>query len=243
MIKVHRPIGLLVCLLCVGVFVCSWSQAAAVPADAIRAAQQRMETDAPAEALDALRELLVDYPESPEIRFSMGCAWLLLGDQHARSGNIPDAQEAYGEARAIYDTLAGHEHAIIAREAIFNRANVLLREADIIEQADDYQQTVSAWRRAVDAYEYGLAKYPDHADMQTNHAHARWRLKQLLQNPPPEEEQEQQEEEQQETPDTPPPTLVSRFDDVSTWLPGAQAFGEDNIAVLQLPDREEAPEP
>ena len=238
MANVLRHIHLSFWLLCAAGIVAVTHAATAVPVQDIRAAQQQMEQGAAAEALETLQELLVDHPQSPEVRFSIGCAWFMLGDQQKDAGDVEAAQQAYSEARAVFDALLTHENAAIAREAAFNRANCLAREADMIEQTGDYGETVEALRRAAKAYETGLNEYPVHEQMRANHDHVRFRLKQLLQNPPPEEEQDEQDKQEQEQPDTPP--LMSYFGFTETDIPGAQAVSEDNIAILEFQGRSEA---
>ena len=205
--------------------------ASAAPVEAIRDAQQLMEQGAPQEALDALKELQVDYPESPEVRFGIGCAWFLLGEAAVASGNLEEAQKAYQESRTAFDALLHDPNAGIAREAAYNRANCTLRVAAAIDATQQYGEAVAAWRLAVEAFENGLEQYPEHEGMAANLAYARYQLKQLLQNPPPEQEQQDQQQDQ------PPPAVMSLFNKVGTGIPGAKARSEENTAVLELPDK------
>ena len=159
--------------------------ASSAPVEEIRNAQQLMEKGSPQEALDALKELQVDHPESPEVRFGIGCAWFMLAETAAAAGNMEEAKKDYQEARNAFDALLHDENVSIAREATYNRANCTLREAATVDTAQQYADAVAALRRAVEAYEAGVKQYPDHEGMRTNLAHARFQLNQLLQNPPP----------------------------------------------------------
>ena len=203
----------------------------AAPVDAIRNAQRLMEQGAAQEALDALKELQVDYPESPELRFGIGCAWFMLAENHAAAGNREKAQKAYQESRTAFDALIHEDNISLASAASYNRANCTLREAATIDADQQYADAVAALRRAVAAFEAGTEQYPDHEGMRANLEHARYQLKQLLQNPPPEEEQEEQQEEES------PPAVMSLFNQVNTGIPGATAKSEENTAILVLPDQ------
>lgn len=203
----------------------------AAPVEAIREAQQLMEQGAVQEALDALKELQVDYPESPEVRFGIGCAWFMLAEAATTAGNVEEAKKAYQESRTAFDALLHEENTFIAREAMYNRSNCTLREAATIDATQQYADAVAALRRAVEAYETGVEQYPDHEGMRANLAHARFQLKQLLQNPPPEQEQQDQQ-----PPEEQPPAVMSLFNQVSTGIPGAKTESEENTARLVLPE-------
>ena len=204
----------------------------AAPVDTIRDAQHLMEQGAAQEALDTLKELQVDYPESPEVRFGIGCAWFMLAEAATTAGNVEEAKKAYQESRTAFDALIHNENTGIAREAMYNRANCTLREAATIDTAQQYADAVAALRRAVEAYESGLEQYPEHEGMHANLEHARFQLKQLLQNPPPEQEQQDQQPPEEE-----PPAVMSLFGQVNTSIPGAEAKSEDNTAILVLPEK------
>ncbi len=207
----------------------------AVPFQALRAGQDLLEQGDAAKALEHFQELQVDYPDVGEVRFGLGCAWYMKAEQQLETGAVPEALASYAEARTAFDALLSNDNALVAREAAFNRANCLAREAAAVNPSE-YEEAKAALRRAVEAYETGLERYPDHAGMKQNLEHLRFLLKQLLQNPP---EQEPQNEEK-EPPDQPPPSILSRFGAVSTQLPGAQTKQEDNTAILIMPDASEA---
>ena len=173
-------------------------------AQGIYKAQEQLEAGEVERALEIFQELRVDYPEAKELRFGIGCAWFLKGEQHIAGGAMEEAAAAFAEARSCFDALLNDENANIAREATFNRANSLTREAMLIDPAMDYDSAVAALRASVEAYEKGLEQYPDHAAMRQNLEHVRYQLKQLLQRAP-----EQQEEQQQQPPDQQPPSVYS----------------------------------
>ncbi len=207
--------------------------ASSAPVEEIRNAQQLMEKGSPQEALDALKELQVDHPESPEVRFGIGCAWFMLAETAAAAGNMEEAKKDYQEARTAFDALLHDENVTIAREAMYNRANCTLREAATIDATQQYADAVAALRRAVEAYEAGVKQYPDHEGMRTNLAHARFQLKQLLQNPPPEQEQQDKQ-----PPEEQPPIPDSTFiDNPTTDISGAHVKPDGNTAILVLPDK------
>jgi tetratricopeptide (TPR) repeat protein len=204
---------------------------AALPAKDIQEAQKMIEAGDPGGALERLQELQVDYPESPEIRFAMACSWFFKGEQALEQGAAPDAAAAFGEAKALFDALRQGQPAPIAREAAFNRANCLLREAQLIDGAQDYAGAVAALRSAVEAFELGIKQYPDHEGMRQNLDYTRYTLKQLLQNPPAGQDQQQPS-------DQPSPAVISRFNTANTQLPNAKVQYEDNTAILVIPQKE-----
>ena len=216
-----------ICFFLLGACCCVALPAVAVPVKEIRQAQTLMDQGAPGEALDMLKELLVDYPESPEVRFSVGCAWFMLGGKHMAEGNVEEAQKAYKAAKSAFDALLLRNDGVISREATFNRANCAAMEAMTYDPQRQYGEAMAALRRAVDAYENGLKEYPDHEGMQANLDHVRLQLKQLLQNTPPEEEQQEEQ-----PPETPPPPVFSRFGSAATKLPDMEAAYEDDTARL-----------
>ncbi|MCK5863252.1 MAG: hypothetical protein KAH38_12260, partial [Candidatus Hydrogenedentes bacterium] len=151
-------------------------------------------------------------------------------EQRIAENKVEEAETAYQEALTSFDALLHDENTAVARESAFNRANCLLRKASMIDSTQNYGEAVAALRLAVEAYETGAEKYPDHEGIRSNLVHTRFQLKQLLQNPAEQEEQPEQQ---------PPPTLVSIFNNVKTEVPGANAAYEDNTAILTMPGNKE----
>lgn len=198
----------------------------------IMEAQELLEAGKVGPALEMLQELRVDYPDAGELRFGIGCAWFAMGEQQAARGDVEEAEGAYAEARSAFGALVHDAKPRLAREAVYNHANCLAREAMLIDPDLDYAGAVAAFRRAVEAYESAIETYPNHAGTRQNLDHVRFQLKRLLQNPPDEQAQPDQ-------PPSTPPTVYSLFGMVDTQLPGAHAEHEDNTAILVLPDRQE----
>ena len=194
---------------------------------------ERGEADA---ALGVLKEAQIDDPNAPELRFGIACAQYVKGEGLLNSGAPEEAAAAFQEARALFSSLAREDREEIAREATFNGANVLARQALARADGDDYPAAVAALREAVTAFEAGLERFPEHPGIRQNLDHLRYRLKELLQNPPPKQEQPEQEP----PPPDQQPDIMSRFGHVTTELPGAQTRLEENTAVLVPPEAPEA---
>lgn len=190
-------------------------------------------------ALNLLKESQVDYPDAAELRFGIACAQYARGEKLLESGAAEEAKAAFGEARSLFNTLSANDNPQISREAVYNGANTVAREALAVAETGDHAAAVTALRGAVSAYEAGLARYPDHAGMRQNLDHVQLKLKELLQKP--QQEEEQQQPEQQKPPEQ-SPQVVSLFGQASTELPGAQARVEENTAYL-VPPKKQEPQP
>lgn len=204
--------------------------------ETVRAAGGLLEKGDAEAALTLLKEAQVDYPDAAALRFGIACAQYVKGERLSESGTPEEAKAAFDEARSLFSALAGDPDPRIAREAVFNGANTVAREALAAAGAGDHAAAVAALRSAVSAYEAGLARYPDHAGMRQNLDHVQLKLKELLQNPPQQEEQKDQQEQQ---PPEKQPEIVSLFGGASTELPGAQARVEENTAYLVPPQKQE----
>ena len=187
-------------------------------------------------ALSLLKESQVDYPDAAELRFAIACAQYVRGEKLLESGAAEEAKNAFGEARSLFDTLSGNDNPQVSREAVFNGANTIAREALAVAESGDLAAAVTALRGAVSAYEAGLTRHPDHTGMRQNLDHVQLKLKELLQQS--QQEQEQQQQEQQRPPEQ-PPQVISLFGQASTELPGAQARVEENTAYLVPPEEQE----
>ena len=189
-------------------------------------------------ALSLLKESQVDYPDAAELRFAIACAQYVRGEKFLQSGAAEEAKNAFGEARSLFNTLSGNDDPQISREAVFNGANTVAREALAVAESGDQAAAVTALRSAASAYEAGLARYPDHTGMRQNLDHVQLKLKELLQQ----SQQEEDQQEKQQQPPEQPPQVISLFGQASTELPGAQARVEENTAYLVPPEKQE-PQP
>jgi len=209
---------------------CFYSGAASVE-QGLRDARQLLDKGDPDGAISLLKEAQVDSPAASELRFGIACALFVKGEHLLKSGAAEESKTAFAEARSLFESLEKDPQERIAREAAFNRATVIARQALEIANGDDYAAGVAALRNAVQAYETAVTRYPDHPEIRQNLDHVQFRLKQLLQNPPPEQEKPEEQ-----------PPILSRFGQAATDIPGAQTQIEENTAVLIPPEKQE-PQP
>lgn len=213
---------------------CLFSQAASFEKN-LRDARQLLDQGDPEGALALLKEAQVDYPDVSELRFGIACALFAKGEQLLESGAAEESKAAFKEARSLFDSLETDPNKRIAREATYNSATTVAREALGKAGSGDYAAGIAALRGAIEAYETGLARYPDHDGMRQNLDHVQFKLKELLQNKPPEQETPEEEPPEQ-------PQEISRFGQTMTDIPGATIQVEENTAVLVPPENEE-PQP
>ncbi len=200
----------------------------------LREARQLLDKGDAEAAIGLLKEAQVDNPNASELLFGIACALYLKAEKLLESGNIEESQAVFTEAQSQFSALAQDPNEKLAREAVFNHANTLARQALGVAGAGDFSAAVGSLRAAIEAYEAGLARFPDHTGMQQNLDHIQLKLKEMLQNPPPEQEQPKEQ-----PPSDTPPAEISRFGQAATDLPGAQTRVEENMAVLVPPEKQE----
>jgi len=199
---------------------------AATKEDALRALRGGNYDD----ALAQFQELQVAEPENPEILYGLGCVQYQRGLSRREANQAEEAKAAFQEAQAAFNgVLAGsgeHLHA----DAGFNLANVITQEAETAP-AEDPKAQIAKWREAVAAYERVLAGAPSHEGARHNLDYARYKLKQLLQQPEEEKQDEQKPDEQ------PPQQIMTIFQSANTDIPGAQAIPSENTVELVQPGK------
>lgn len=205
----------------------AWADA---PRSAVQQAEQLLATGEAARALETFRDLQVDHPEDPAVQFGVACSLLLMGSNAAAVDDPEAAAKAYGEARTVFDTLkTAAPSAAVRLQAAYNAGNACLYTAQLLSAEQEYEQKLSMYRQAVTAFEDALDREAGHAGAQQNLDHARFQLKQLLQNPPEKEEQDQQE------PPPDQPKAVAYSEEEVTEIPGAEVVPEEGALRLQFP--------
>lgn len=150
-------------------------------------------------ALAQYRDLQTDDPESALLYYNIGCAEYKRGMQETELKAARDATQSFQQAKAAFEKVRVAPDPALRKEAGFNYANSLTREAEQAGGAQQYEQSVKAFKDAVAAYEQFLKDYPDHAGAKKNLDYVRYRLKSMMQNPPPPQQDQQgdKKEEQQ----------------------------------------------
>lgn len=186
------------------------------------------------EAVSALEELKVDYPDRPVLDYALGSAHYQRGEGLSAAGKAADASEAFSNAAKRFAVISANEDEKLAVAAAFARANALTEQAKMIPAQEQFQEAVAAFRAAEQAYAELVKRAPDYLPAQKNLDHVRLLLKQLLQQP---QNQEQQQEEQQENQEQPPPqpqpVAISIVRGATTELPGATTQVDGNTVTLQ----------
>jgi tetratricopeptide (TPR) repeat protein len=182
------------------------------------------------EAVAALEELKVDYPEQPSIDYVMGSVRYRKGEGLAQAGDVEAAQAEFEAANKTFTGLSQHIDERLAIDASFGRANVLAQQAKMLAGPETFKEGVQALRMAEQAYVELLKRAPSHAGARQNLDHVRYILKQLLQNKPEEEKNEQEDQEQ---PPPPKGKVFSLFRGATTQVPDASAVVDGDTVRLQ----------
>lgn len=187
------------------------------------------------QAVTAIEELKVDYPDRPVLDYALGTAMYQRAEGLNAAGKPGEALGAFKDAETRFTGISTHADTEVAFAAAFARANAITQQAKMTAASPDkYKEGVAALRNAEQAFVEVLKRDPDHQAAQRNLDHVRLMLKKLLQNPPEKPEQNEEEEEQeQEEPPPPQPRVVSIFSGASTELPNASAIHEGNTVILQ----------
>ena len=196
-------------------------------------ATERLEQGEVAQALQAYRELQVDYPEYLEVQFGLGCA--LYAQALSQQGE--DALAGLRTSAAVFERVTSDAQEPLRRHAAFNHANSVAQWAKQVAPTSEegqhepkrYNAGVAALREAVSNYEELLKSYPDDSAVQQNLDHVRYMLKRLLQNPP------DTEREESTPPQSPPEQQKAEgvFTLVGTDLPEMEVVVEGMFAVLR----------
>ena len=179
-----------------------------------------------AAALEAYRNIQVDFPEAEEAQFGIGCAQYVQGSGQLAAGAAEESVASFAAAEEMFGRLSIARNKTIREHAAYNRANSIAQTAKMIPAEEQYKEAVAALRGAVSAYENVLRDYPEHSDALQNLDHVRFLLKQLLQNPP-ESEDEENPEDQEDKP-------VSFFGDSGSKIEGMDGVRENDNTVVNL---------
>lgn len=160
-------------------------------------------------ALEQYKELDAAYPGRPLIQYNLGCAEFRNGETQLAGQNVEEAVLSFDSARTAFEGAQTSDDEQLRRNAGFNAATTAMPLADESARAyfaalgsgtadpqtlgTAYEVALKGFGQSVDAYGTFLQRYPDDKNAEQNLEYARYRLKELLQNPPPEPpEQEQQ---------------------------------------------------
>ena len=183
------------------------------------------------EAVAALQELKIDYPDQPAVEYMMGSVHYRKGEGLAQAGDAEGAQAEFEAADKAFTGLSQHADERLAVDAAFGRANALAQQAKLLAGPETFKEGVQALRMAEQAYVELLKRDPGHAGAQQNLDHIRFVLKQLLQNKP--EEQQNDEQQDEEQPPPPQEKVFSVFKGASTEVPNASAVVDGDTVRLQ----------
>ena len=182
----------MVCLIAVAVIFVSGERAhGASLSGSLQEADQLLGAGDVSAALEAYRNIQVDFPEAEEAQFGIGCAQYIQG-----TGQLTAEESAasFAAAEEVFSRLSIARNEIIREHAAYNRANTVAQTAKMIPAEQQYKEAVAAFHGAVSAYEGVLREYPEHRGAGQNLDHVRFLLKELLQNPPEPEDEDKPEQ-------------------------------------------------
>jgi len=149
------------------------------------------------QALLVYRDLQVDEPDSDVLAYNMGLAHFRSGQDSIQAEAFSEAGEALTQAKSSFEKGLFSRDRELRRASKYNLANTLVKEAALAEGTGDYEGAVDAYEKAIERYDQLLDADPNHQAARKNRAHARYKLKKLLQNPPPPQEEQQGDGEQE----------------------------------------------
>ena len=207
--------------------------------DRLTAVQEYLDAGKGDKAVELLRELQTDYPDSPLVAYSMGMAQYKRAAQQLDLGAADEAAAAYGEARSAFESaVAKAKEPALAREAAFALSNAIARRAMAIPAQEKRAEAIGAFKEAVNSYESLLEKYPDMASARKNLDNVQYQLKQLLQQP-----ESKSPEDKKEQPPQEPKQATVYFIESGTELPNATTKNEGNQLELVMPDKAQEAKP
>jgi len=185
------------------------------------------------DAIKALEEMKVDFPDRPVLDYALGSAQYQRAEGLNAAGKPAEALSAYKDAETRFGGISAQNDPKVGLAAAFGRANAMAQQAKIAASPDKYKEAITALRNTEAAYLDVIKRDPHYPGAQQNLDHIRLMLKKLLQNPP----QSQQNGEQQQPPEDqkkqPQPKLVSVFRGATTQLPGATAVADGATVTLK----------
>ncbi len=186
------------------------------------------------QAVTAIEELKVDYPDRPVLDYALGTAQYQRAEGLNAAGKPGEALAAFKDAETRFTGISAHADEEVAFAAAFARANAITQQAKMTAASPDkYKDGVAALRNAEQAYVEVFKRKPGHNGAQRNLDHVRLMLKMMLQNPPEKPEQSDEEKQDKKEPPPPQPRVISIFSGASTELPNAAAIHEGNTVILQ----------
>jgi hypothetical protein len=174
--------------LCMGLAASAWG---AGFAGELRSCNAALRAGKPAEALEGLRALQVERPDSPWVLYALGAAQHQLGRGHAVAQENTQAVEAFEAAARYFGKAAESDLPELRRAALFNGANAVVQAGMTQKAGDNRAGAIERLESAIGRYEALLREYPVFAPGLQNLDAVRYRLKQWLreapqQEPPPE---------------------------------------------------------
>lgn len=198
---------------------------------AMNKARAHADSGEPEKAVEILRELQVDYPDSHMVAYALGSALYESAKRLAALETPEAALEAYAEAERHFSRAAQDGRPDRKREAEFARLAAKAGSALLISPEERYEDAVRVLREMVAAHEQFLRECPGHSGAEKNLDFLRLKLKELLQHSP-----EQQEQEKQDQPPDNNRQPMDFFLNLGTELPGATVESEGNTARLVVPE-------
>jgi hypothetical protein len=199
-------------------------------------AQDHLKSGDSDKALEILRELQVDHPDSAIVAYGIGKALYSRAERQEKLGAKDEATGSFNEAETAFSRVSGMKEPRIALESVFAGINAAARSALLIPPDQKYEDAVKALRGAIAGYEQFLREHPGHDGAQKNLDHVRLKLKELLQNP---QQQQKKDDDQKKPPDDKKQPMVY-FLNAGTEIPKAQAKAEGNQLELVVPGNGEA---
>lgn len=161
----------------------------------LRSCNAALRGGSPAEALEGLRALQIERPDSPWVLYALGAAQHQLGRGHAVAQEMDPALEAFAAAARYFGLAAESDLPELRQAALFNRANAAAQAGLTEERANERGAAIERLGEAIGHYEELLREFPSFAPGLHNLDAVRYRRKLLLrasqqQDPPPRGQEE-----------------------------------------------------
>lgn len=142
-------------------------------------------------AISAYHELQTEDPESEVLYYSMGCAQYKQGGKMVEQKAPKDAVDNFKSAQESFAKALNARDPQIRKNAQYDHANATAQIAMNSIEAQQYEESLDAFKESVKEYRAFLKQHPTDKSAQQNLIHTLYEYQKRLQNPPPPQDGQQ----------------------------------------------------